>query len=252
LTTKINLELFARDAVKGVKRGDVIIIIDVLRCSSTIITALANGAASIIPVETLKEAEKLRKKYPEYILAGERRGIKPKGFNLGNSPLEFTSEKVSRKNVILTTTSGTKALTRSKNAKWVLIGAFLNAKAAAEKSLKIAKDEEAGITLVSSGRKGSFSLEDFLCAGAIVENLGKLNKGEIELSDAAFAADLSFQQAHNQLYKNISKGEHARYLTKIGLERDVKFCSQLNCYQIVPFYRDGIITIFSKPKNSNR
>jgi len=232
LSTNINLELTAKDAVKGVERGDIIVVIDVLRCSSTIITSLANGAASMIPVETLKEALEIRKNHPRYVLAGERNGLKPKGFDLGNSPLEFAPEKVAGKNITVTTTSGTRALIHSKKARWVLIGAFLNTKTVAARSLEIARKEKVGISLVLSGTKGRFSLEDFICAGAIIENL---SSEEVRLSDAVSAASLSFRQVRDHLYETILRGEHAQYLLRLGLKDDVEFCCRVNYYpEIVP------------------
>ncbi|MDH5596295.1 MAG: 2-phosphosulfolactate phosphatase, partial [Candidatus Bathyarchaeota archaeon] len=122
----LNLELSAKDTLKAVSRKDVLVVIDVLRCCSTIVMALANGAKEVIPTKTIREAQALHKKHPEFLLAGERKGLKPIGFNLGNSPLEFSSNIVKEKHVVLTTTSGTKAICSSKKARWVLIGAFFN------------------------------------------------------------------------------------------------------------------------------
>jgi len=224
----------AKDIAKVVQRGDVIIVIDVLRCCSTIVTALANGAEGIIPIKTVKEARVLRRKHPEFILAGERRGIKPDGFDLGNSPLEFSPEKVEGKHIILTTTSGTKVISLSKNARLVLIGAFLNAEAVAGKALKIAKEEETGISLMPAGTNGLFSLEDFICAGAIAEGL---LAEKVECSDAVLAALLAFQQARKSLDRVIQSGHHARYLISQGFGKDVKFCCRLNAFHIVPFLK---------------
>ena len=234
----VNLEFVAKDTVKAVKRRDVIVVIDALRCCSTIVTALANDATGIIPVKTILEARRLKKKCPEFIIAGERKGLKPKGFTLGNSPLEFSPRKVEGKEVILTTTSGTKAISLSRKKKWVLIGAFLNAKAIAETSLKIAEKEKTGISLVLAGKEGQFSLEDFLCAGAIVESF---QTGRAELSDKAVAALLSFKEARHSLKKAIQQGSHARYLEKKGFENDIEFCSKMGTFNIVPFLKEGRI-----------
>ncbi len=229
--TTVNLEFVAKDAVKAVQRGDIVIIIDVLRCSSTIVTALANGTKGIIPVETLKEAWAHRRGYPEFLLAGERKGLKPKGFDLGNSPLEFSPETVKEKNIILTTTSGTKAICSARKGKKVLIGAFLNAKAVAEAALKIAEKEKAGISIALSGKMGRFSIEDFLCAGAIISSLPT---EKVELSDAALSALLAFQQARKSLSIIVQRGSHARYLESIGFKEDVLFCSRMNVFRVVP------------------
>jgi len=235
LKTPLNLEFIAKDTVKAVERRDVIVIIDALRCCSTIVTALTNGAACVIPVITIPEARMLKKKNPGFITAGERKGIKPKGFTLGNSPLEFSSENVKGRVVILTTTSGTKAISLSKKGEWVLIGAFLNAKAVAEASLKIAEKEETGISLVLAGKEGQFSLEDFLCAGAIAEGFPA---EKVELDDAVRAALLGFEGARRSLKKVIQQGSHAQYLEKKGFENDVEFCSKMNIFAVVPFLKE--------------
>ncbi len=209
-----------------------------MRCCSTIVTALANGATSIIPVKTIPEARRLKKKYPEFIIAGERKGLKPKDFTLGNSPLEFSPRKVGGREIILTTTSGTKAISLSRKGKWVLIGAFLNAKAVAKTSLEIAEKEKTGISLVLAGKEEHFSLEDFLCAGAIAESFPT---ERVELSDAVIAALLSFKEALDSLKKAIQQGSHAQYLEKKGFENDVEFCSKMNIFNIVPFLKEGRI-----------
>lgn len=235
----VSLEFSAKDTLKAVQRGDAVIVIDVLRCCSTIVTALANGAEGVIPTKTVNKVRRLHKKHPELILAGERGGIKPRGFDLGNSPLEFSPQAIGGKRIIFTTTSGTKAIVLSQKTRWVLIGALLNTEAVAKAALKIAEKEKVGISLVLSGREGkNFSLEDFLCAGLIVENLPA---ERVELSDAASGSWLAFQQSRRSLYETIQDGYHARYLKSIGFEGDIHFCSQVNVFDIVPIYRNGII-----------
>jgi 2-phosphosulfolactate phosphatase len=109
MATRVDVELWARDAGKAVGRGDLIVVIDALRSGTSILTALTNGARTVIPTVSLKEAYRFRSQHPEYLLAGERGGHKPRGFDLGNSPLEFTREKVAGKSLVMTTTSGTAA-----------------------------------------------------------------------------------------------------------------------------------------------
>jgi 2-phosphosulfolactate phosphatase len=236
---KINLEFTVKDAEKAVKRKDVIVVIDVLRCTSTIITALANGASQVIPIKTIKEAREIHRHYPNTVLAGERKGIKPKGFHFGNSPQEFNSAKVKDKNIILTTTNGTKTLTTTKGAKFVFVGAFLNINAVSDLSLRIANKASCGLSLVLSGTRGRFSLEDYLCAGAILE---RCTLHQIDASDAALGALLAFKQTQNSLIDTIFQGSHAQYLKSIGLENDVRFCCKQNVYSVIPSLKGKIIT----------
>ena len=238
----VSLELVARDAGRAIERGDAIIVIDVLRCTSTIVVALANGARSVLPVKTVEEARRIHRSSSEYVLAGERRGVAPRGFLLGNSPLAFTKDMVSGRDIILTTTSGTASLTRVRDGRHVLVGALLNAKFGAQEALKIGERVGCGVTLALSGKKGSFSLEDFLGAGAILDSLH-----DATLSDAAQAALLAFRGAKGSLYDEIKQGSHAKYLASIGLDEDVRFCSQLNKFEIVPLMENHTIVPMERP-----
>jgi len=238
LNISVSLGFAAKGITKVVQREDVIIVIDVLRCCSVIITALTNGAEGVIPTKTVREAWALHKKHPEFILAGERRGIKPRGFHLGNSPIEFSPERAKGKRIILTTTSGTKAIVSAKDAKHVFIGAFLNAGAVSNEASKIAEREEIGISLILAGASGRFSLEDFICAGAIAEGLPA---DKVECSDAVLGALLAFRQVRESLNIVVQLGRHAQYLKGLGFEEDVKFCSRLNVFEIVPLLKGETI-----------
>lgn len=234
---RISLELFARDAKKAVGRGDVVVVVDVLRASSSIIVALAQGAEGIIPVKTVREAREICKKHPSFVLAGERRGIQPPGFDYGNSPVAFSRVNLDVKCLVLTTTSGTMAIAQAKGAKHVLIGAFLNARSVAESAFRMAAEEGCGITLALSGKRGGFSLEDFLGAGAIVDYF----PGDIVPSDAAQAAFLAYREAKDSLLDVVKRGSHGKYLASIGFEEDIDLCTQLSKYSIVPYLRNDVI-----------
>jgi len=240
LKPSVCLEVLAKDAKRGVNRGDVIIIIDVFRCSSTIITALQNGAKGVIPVKTVKEAVTLHNKHPEWLLAGERRAKRLRNFHLGNSPLEFKRELVEGKYIILTTTDGTRAIQESKGAENILIGALINVRAVSELALKIAKAEGKDITLVASGVRGRISLEDFLCAGKIAELMYDSN---VKFSDSAFAAFLASKGTGESIEEIVQKSYHAEYLKSIGLDGDVEFCSRLDSTDLVPTVHDGVATL---------
>jgi 2-phosphosulfolactate phosphatase len=240
MVVKVNLELGARGAVRAVRRRDTIVIIDVLRCSSSILNAFVNGAREVIPAKTLSEAYEMRKQHSDYLLAREIGGLRPRGFDLGNSPLEFIESNVQGKTLVLTTTSGIQALIRAKSARWVFVGAFLNARSVGLKALDRACGKMLGVSLVLSGRKGHFSLEDFICAGAVVD---KLPLEDVELSDAATASLLAFTQAKDRLFETVMLGEHARHLVQLGLRADVKFSCQLDLFSIFPVFRNGVIRL---------
>ena len=243
---QVNLELVARDAGKAVVRGDVVVVVDVLRCTSSIITALANGARRIRPVRTVKEARRIHAQTPRSVLAGERGGRKPRGFTLGNSPREFTRNAVEGQDIVITTTSGTAALSRVMDARWVLIGALVNAQVVADAAARIGAKEGRGISLALAGKRGSFSLEDFLGAGAIIAALPARG---LEYSDDAYASVLAFQVAKASLTTIIQAGSHGQTLLHLGLGEDVDFCTQLNTYRIVPRFVNHHIVPFRLPSS---
>ena len=240
MAVRVEVEFVARDAVKAVKRGDLVIVVDVLRCSSSVVSALANGAKAVIPAETLKEAYELRERHSDFLLAGERRGCKPRGFDLGNSPLEFVPEVVEGRTVIMTTTSGTAALVRCRRAEHVLVGAFLNAEAVAKKAVEIAQRKKVNVSFVLAGEKGLFSLEDFLCAGAVAS---EFPADGFDFSDEALPAVFGFERVKDALGEYVGKSRHAKHLIELGFEGDIEFSCMLNHFGLVPVYRDGKVTL---------
>lgn len=238
MAVRVSVEFAAKDALRAVKRRELIIVVDVLRCSSSIVNALANGVKAVIPTETLKEAFALQEQQPDYLLAGERKGRKPRGFDFGNSPLEFVQEAVEGRTVIMTTTSGTGALIGCRHAEHVLVGAFLNAEAVAKKAAEISRS--VNVSFVLAGEKGLFSLEDFLCAGAIAS---KFPFGEFDLSDEVLAAVFAFDCVNDALCETVMKSRHAKHLIELGFERDIEFSCTLNRFDLVPVFRDGKIAL---------
>ncbi len=240
MTVTVSVEFAAKDALRAVNRKDLIIVVDVLRCSSSIVSAFAIGVKAVIPAETLKEVFALRKQHSDYLLAGERKGRKLRGFDFGNSPLEFVQEAVEGRTVVMTTTSGTKALVRCRGAEHVLIGAFLNAEAVAKKAAEIAQSDGVNVSFVLAGEKGLFSFEDFLCAGSIAAGF---SAEAFDFSDEALAAVSAFDWAKDSLGECVRKSRHAKHLAELGFERDVEFCCVLNRFDLVPVYKDGRITL---------
>ncbi|MCD6593609.1 2-phosphosulfolactate phosphatase [Candidatus Bathyarchaeota archaeon] len=247
---RVHLELIGRDASRAAKRGDVTVIVDALRSSSTIITALSNGARGIIPARTLKEAIQLSERHPEALLAGERNMVKPPTFHMGNSPLEYARNVVLGRTIILTTTDGTKAIKlASKGARAVLIGAFLNASSVARASYDLALKMKADISLIAVGKKGNFALEDFLGAGFIIRRLPNVQKliDSALMDDSALWAYYSAEIAEKNLKEVIYQGEHAKKLRAFGLYKDVEFCSRVDIFNSVPILEKSILVEYRIP-----
>ena len=208
------------------------IVFDVLRATSTFVTALNNGAKAIIPVSTITEAIALRKKQPDLLLGGEREGVKIKAsqsgsadFDLGNSPREYTPEKVEGKTIVSTTTNGTLALEACTKGGIVLAGSFLNLTATA-KFLRHLQMEE--ILVVCAGTGKTAALEDVLAAGALCDMLiGKF-------SDSAQIARHAYAYAEMDLGAAVCNSENARrLLTTPELRGDVSYCLHVDAFDIV-------------------
>jgi 2-phosphosulfolactate phosphatase len=225
--------------------GTVCVVFDILRATSTIIAALANGAAAVIPVEDIPEAQVWRKKQPEILLAGERQGVKICGragepdFDLGNSPREFTAEIVRGKTIVTTTTNGTRALRACKGAKTILVGSFLNLGATARRLRKIAPKN---LLLVCSGTGEQAALEDVLATGAL---------GELLEEDFAGGRTADSAQMARELYRRMGgdlpgamrfSANGRRLLGMPELRGDVPFCLQKDVINLTAdLGADGVI-----------
>ncbi|AIY85684.1 MULTISPECIES: 2-phosphosulfolactate phosphatase family protein [unclassified Thermotoga] len=210
------------------------VVIDVLRATSTIVTALSNGASGVIPVKTIEEALKKRKE--GVLICGERNAQKPKGFDLGNSPLEYRKEKISGKTIVLTTTNGTQVIEKIRSEE-IIAASFLNLSAVVE-YLKSKED----ILLVCAGTNGRFSLEDFLLAGAIVKRL-KRN----DLGDGAHAAERYFESVENTREEIKKHSSHAKRLISLGFENDVEFCTTEDRFKTIPALVNGVFILKEFP-----
>ncbi|MBK8550369.1 MAG: 2-phosphosulfolactate phosphatase [Ignavibacteria bacterium] len=220
-----------------------VIILDVLRATTTMTIALANGAKEIIPTENIATAVRVAKGSKNSLLCGERNGRIVEGFNLGNSPLEYTSEVVKDKSLIFSTTNGTLAIIKSKFAKICILGSFLNISAVVNYVNAIDED----FTIICSGKLNDFCLEDAVCAGMLIS---KLSAGRnLEMRDSEIAAlnlcnDLAMTvnvPSQDKLLKLFHTSEHGNYLTQIGFEKDLEVSSKLDSYPFIPIFRNGVI-----------
>ena len=229
-------------------RDAVCVVFDVLRATSTFVTALQNGAKAVVPVSEIAEALAWRQKQPDVLLGGERDGVKIRAaqtggvdFNLGNSPREYTPEKVRGKIIVSTTTNGTRALRACAGAQTVLAASFLNLTATVE---FIKKLRPTHVVPVCAGTHENPALEDVLAAGALCEMLDELlapalsslgrREGVLELSDSAEMARATYTQAKSDLAAAVGRSENARRLLGIPeLRDDVSFCLQRDRYPLV-------------------
>jgi 2-phosphosulfolactate phosphatase len=226
-------ETFAPDLA-----GKTVIVIDVLRATSTMCTALANGADSIIPVETVAQAKLAAK--GEDVLAGERQCKKIPGFTFGNSPLEFTEEAITGKRIVMTTTNGTRGIQKAAKAASVIAGSLLNAGACARAALQLKRD----VLLICSGTKDVFALEDGLCAGMIVKELRSIAKEAVAADDLAVALEGAFHFYSEHLEEALLDCQSGVRLSSLGLRGDISYCAQRNTHQTVPIIEDGVLRPF--------
>jgi 2-phosphosulfolactate phosphatase len=223
-------------------QGRVVAVIDVLRASTTIAVALANGARAVIPFESSEDAI-MRSKQMErgaFLLAGERRMLKMEGFDLGNSPREHTAESVEGKTVLLTTTNGTKALLSVQGARDVVVASYVNLTGVTT-MLRAALRGGADITLVCAGQDRQFALEDAACAGRYVHNVSK-RLADLDMNDAALAASLIDRKYGDNLLRLFNTAAHGRALAAAGFEEDLAACAAVDSFPVIPIYQDRLIT----------
>lgn len=215
----------------------VCVVFDVLRATSTFVTALANGAAAIIPVAEISEALALRRERPDVLLAGERDGLKIGAaltggveFDLGNSPREFTSAKIAGKTIVSTTTNGTRALRACAGAARVLLGSFLNLSATAD---AIARCQPEHVLVICAGTGEGAALEDVLAAGALCDLLASTLRAT-EPQDSAEIARRVFLHAQADLPGAVRRARNARrLLAHADLREDVDFCLLKDRFAVV-------------------
>lgn len=213
-----------------------VVVIDMLRATSVIVTAINNGCAKVIPVVSIEEALNIANKAKEkHILGGERKALKIDGFDCSNSPLEYTREKVKDKTLVITTSNGTRAIKGSEGARNILIGAVINAKAIARKLIELNND----VVIVNAGTYGEFSIDDFLCSGYIIECLVK--DGDVELTDIAKTAHYLYKTNPNLEF--IENASHFKRIKELNLQEDLIYCCKKDIIDIVPEYINGTISI---------
>lgn len=214
-----------------------VVVVDVLRATSTIITGLHNGCREFIPVIDIEEAVNIAKNYERdaFLLGGERNAQKIEGFHLSNSPREYTRDVVEGRTIIITTTNGTKAIRKASDAKEVIIAGFMNVNAVCDYIREIGED----IAMVCAGTDGRFSLEDILAVGAIISKLE--DEIRLELDDLGIVCRYLYENNEDDLERILRGTYHYSRLVELGYEKDIEYCLKMNTAPIVPIYQDGVI-----------
>lgn len=220
-------------------KGKLAVVIDVLRASTTIAFAVSNGCEWIIPVATVESATNLASSLDRKatLLAGERGGRRIDGFDLGNSPQEYTPEVVKGKTVILTTTNGTRAITACNGAKEILIASFVNMSAVVD---YISGSSHQMVNIVCAGDSNHFALDDCVCAGMLIKEILKVR--QCELSDGSEAACKLYDLHKGSILDVLRSCNHGKHLIQIGFESDLEVCSKVDSLKILPVVRDGRIS----------
>jgi 2-phosphosulfolactate phosphatase len=206
-------------------RESIVVVIDIFRATSSICYGIENGVEAIIPVATVESCESYR--HTDYLLAAERNGEVVDGFDFGNSPFAYASDKVRGRTVVLTTTNGTHAINESRQARQIVIGSFLNLTALSS----WLKSQPYDVLLLCAGWKNKFNLEDTLFAGAVIH---QLQEEEYKLDDSSIAAEDLYIAGKSDLDEYLKKTSHSERLKKLGIEEDIRFCLKVDITTSIP------------------
>ncbi|RJE71951.1 MULTISPECIES: 2-phosphosulfolactate phosphatase [Reichenbachiella] len=206
--------------------GKIVVVVDILRATSVMTTALAHGAKEIIPVEKLEVAKEYLTK-EGYLCAAERGGEQIAGFPLDNSPFNYMKDNIKGASIVITTTNGTVAIEKSAVADQILVGSFLNLTSVAE----YIKTQNKDVVVHCAGWKGKTNMEDTLYAGALIE---RLQSTHALGCDTPHMALKYWEAVKNDLQQTVADSAHAKRLNKLNITKDIRFCTQIDEYDVVP------------------
>lgn len=225
------------ERVKGYR----VVVIDVLRAATSIALALSNGAKNVIPAESVSAAIDISTDLnrDDILLCGERDSKLVEGFHLGNSPAEYTRERVRGRTIIFGSTNGSPAIVRASTAKSLLLVGFINLNAAIDAILELT--DPFPLAIVCAGKYDSFAIEDAVCGGLLIKRLKVKLADTARFNDAAKAAQLLYDEFGGDLLSLLRECDHGRYLIDIGMESDLPICASDSVLPIVPTLVDGTL-----------
>jgi len=217
-------------------RDRTVVVIDVLRACSTIVTALDHEARAVMPVADMAEAGRIVSNLdPDvYRLGGERDGEKIDGYDLGNSPLEYTQDTVETRDIVLNTTNGTRALKQATTAEHLVAGCFLNA----DRVVDFVQEVDNQVTIVCAGRQNRLALEDTLCAGLLLARLWDREEPDV-VTDSAHTAFTLYETDRDDLSSALRGANHAERLIQQGYEDDLDYCFRTDTVPVLPYYTEN-------------
>ncbi|MCK5777040.1 MAG: 2-phosphosulfolactate phosphatase [Bacteroidales bacterium] len=229
---KIEVYLKHNDVNPDDLKGRHVIIIDVLRATTVMITALDNGANSVQTVAEVEQAFSIAKSNPNVLLAGERNAYRIEGFHLGNSPLEMNPETVINRDLIMCTSNGTQAVEASIQAKTIRVVAFINMQAVADEMVNLNED----FVIICSGTNNKFSLDDGLAAGMLINRIKSQTK--VQTSDLGLALAIAITD-EKKLTKNLESCYHVNILQERNFQTDLDFCLSIDITHAVPQLKEN-------------
>lgn len=208
------------------KEDTIVVVIDILRATTAMCTAFHYGVDKMIPVASIEEAAEYKKK--GFMVGAERNGVALEGFDFGNSPFSYMTDKIKGQTIVISTTNGTQAIEAAKNAHQVVIGAFTNITALCQYLVS----QNRSVLLLCSGWKNRYNWEDSMFAGAVVKRM--LDLGLHKTGDAAMAMAFLYDQSQKHQLKFLRNSSHAERLAAMGLKKDIKYCFQLDQTTVIP------------------
>src|SRR6266513_4729347 len=222
--------------------GRLVVIIDVLRASTTVATALANGAKTVMPLPGADDVIVRAKEFHRsaVVLAGEQKMFPIPSFDLGNSPQSFTPDVVEGKTILLTTTNGTRALLGVQGARDIVVASYVNFTAVLA-MMKVAASSNTDIAIICAGEEGGFTLEDAACAGRYVRAIPK-RADSVQVNNAASASVMIEKKYGDNIAKVFKESTHVQALEAAGFGDDLTAAAEVDSYPVVPIYQDRQIT----------
>ncbi|HET9000371.1 MAG TPA: 2-phosphosulfolactate phosphatase [bacterium] len=216
----------------GPLRGRIVVVIDVIRATTSVLAMLEGGCAEVLIAPTLEAARTYRRAHSEVLLAGEQHGRTPVGFDFGNSPPAFSDARLAGRRVVFATTNGTRAVHAARDGAAIFMGCLRNRTAAARVALAAAAGADHELSVMCAGREGRFSLDDAYTAGAIVAAAVDLQP-DLTLTDAASAARMLYRSVEDPavLFRQTRAGQN---VIEIGLAGDLDYCAEVDRSSLVP------------------